>query len=476
MNTMKIALLNPSNDSQEDKRYYSFPLNLGYIASYLEEKGYKVKIIDMNILSEQKTFLLLNEFCPSVIGITVQTAMLNYSHELVKKCKEICPQSHVVMGGPHCSAEPVKTLEKNPYLDYVIYGEGEITFYELVEAIKTHTSFASIDGLAYRDSDFIQKNKPRELIETLDILPFPARHLVHPKNYFGTNVTNGYFGKDLRAIDLLTSRGCVGNCIFCAGNITFKQKIRFRSYENIVAELDSSIAKYDINHVFILDDVFTLNKELVSQLSSYFKRKKLTWSCTTRVDLVDSELLKVMKQGGCKKVNFGVESGSDTILQLNKKGITKRQITTAIENVRKARIKYIECNFIIGSHPDETVYDIYKTMDLIHQIKPDFIAVTVIEPFPGTQVYELMKEKELLYERYTIKQNQLPHLSLEYKIKHLNMKQLQSLRRMILKKYYLSVSYVWRQAKKMESFHEFFYYLKHGFSFFHTLITKINKK
>ena len=365
---MKVLLIQPNSTKHVNKEFESlqYPLNLGLIAAVLIRADHDVKLIDLNVMDSKKLLDYVMEYSPDVVGVTAMTSTITRAKEIITQIKNYNGHIITVLGGVHASALPVKTMEEIDKLDYLVFGEGEVTIVELLASLKGDIS--RVDGVVYREGTRIIKNKSRALIKDLDTIPYPPRDLVPMELYTKHHVTRGFSRENYKIIEIITSRGCPNQCIYCAGHINYGNTMRFRSYENVIGEIDACIEKYGINHVSIEDDTFTYKKELVTKLCAYFKKNNITWNCYARVNTVNYYLLKLMADSGCKKISFGVESGSEIILKKIKKHITISQVIEAITSAKKAGIRYIEISVILGSYPDETLADVKKTEDIINKI------------------------------------------------------------------------------------------------------------
>lgn len=276
---VNVLLINPPQHKSIDTKYVStqLPINLGYIAASLEQEGANVKIIDYCVekFDKERFLNVLIKFNPSIVGFTSFTPSIYSVKDISKRVKEYDEKILTLIGGIHISALPIKTLEELPSIDVGIIGEGEETIKELFKNFISKKKLSNILGTVCRLKDKIKLNSKRPLIQNLDDIPFPSRHLFDIKNYSKTHVSRGFSRKHLRIMEILTSRGCPNQCIFCAGHINYGHTLRFRSYENVISEIDMLIRDYNINHITIEDDTFTINKELVNKLCNYFKEKKI---------------------------------------------------------------------------------------------------------------------------------------------------------------------------------------------------------
>lgn len=472
---MKIVLIRPPNSRGEVSILsHTIPVNLGCLASYLMKNGYEVEIWDYE--TEQ---FIIHEFInkikissPSIIGFSCFTPTIISGHKLAKIIKENFYDIKTVIGGPHSTALPKKTLEKFPYFDFVIIGEGEETLLKFCNSIKENNIQEGILGLAYRTPNGIKEELRRPLIKNLDDLPFPNRDLLNINSLKRGHVSRGISNK-LKNTGIYTSRGCPIGCIFCAISITMGNCVRFRSVENVLLEVEECIKKYQIEHFTVEDDTFTINQERAMKIMEGFQKLGVkSWHCEgTRVNAVTLGLLKLMVKTGCQKIVFGVESGSPRILELIKKKITVEQVKNAFKWAKEAGFKYIEGDFIIGSHPSETIKDLEMTVDLIKEIKPDLISATILVPYPGTEVYNLMKEKGYIFlenwENFVML-DQLPSWRTEY----FTPEDILTLQRKVLRSFYLRPAYIARTLKKLRSLDEVKYWTNAGWDFVKWILNK----
>lgn len=378
---MRITLINPPIKKIIEEIYDkpNYPnISIAYLAGYLEKNNISCKVIDAKLerLSELEVInKCINE---DIVGISSFTHEINNSAELAKKIKLLSPNSKIVVGGPHVTALPKETIEMFPIFDFIVYGEGEETLYELIRAIEKGNNYEKVDGLVFRKNNKIIINKPRERKQNLDELAFPAWHLF-PK------------AKDY---PIITSRGCPFKCNFCMR--PHGEKVRIRSINNVIEEMQILAEKYKPNYVYIWDETFTLFKDRTRSIcNEMIKRgfhKKLKWKAETRVNCVDLEILQKMKQAGCDVVSFGIESGNPEILKNTKKGITIETAKEAVKMAKKAKLK-TEGLFILG-HPNETRKTMEDTISLAIKLNTTTVAFGIMTPYPGTEIYELAKKGE----------------------------------------------------------------------------------
>ncbi|MBR9678857.1 MAG: radical SAM protein [Nanoarchaeota archaeon] len=467
---MNVILIQPPTNKAIQENYVSLqiPINLAYIAASLEQKRANITVIDYCVqeFNKKKLITQLEQLKPKIIGFTSLTASIHLVNEISQIIKKHDKKIITILGGPHATALPKQTLEELKAIDIIVQGEGEKTIQELYTCIKTRKPLKTIKGIVFRRNKKIITNPKRKLIHDINKIVFPARHYFNEREYKRNHVSRGFSRKHLRIAEIITSRGCPGKCIFCAGHVNYGNRIRFRSFENIKQEIYELKQKYKINHITIEDDTFTINHELVKKIGKYLKQNNITWNCNTRVNTVNLELLQHMQKCGCKKVVFGVESGSEKILKIIRKGITLTQIRNAFKWAKQAKIRYVEGTFILGNHPQETVKDIEETKKLIFELMPDFLCLTIMCPFPGTPVYEIMQKQKLLprkpdWSKFTFINNQPSYKKLE----HVNSQTLIRIQNQTLKKYYTSPKYVIQQIRKIRKPYEIMYFSKLAIEF-----------
>lgn len=368
------------------------PLGLAYIAAVLEQNGYKVTIIDANAekLSEEEVLCRIMQAKPALVGLTAVTPTIHICYSIAKKIKKETPSIITVIGGVHATSLPKETLNECIDFDFLIRGEGEFTFIELVDALNQNKALESIKGLAYRENGKIIINDKREVVLDLDIFPFPSRHLL-PNKLYRTIDSN-------RMTCIIAMRGCAASCIYCAVEEVAGKKLRRRSPSNVIKEIESCFSNYGTRFIAFLDDTFTFDKIWVHKFCDEFTETRfhryVKWSCLTRVDNVDLGLLKHMKQAGCVRVEFGIESGSQEILDLLKKGITVSQIKKAFSMAKEVGLSTL--GFAMLNAPGETIETIMETKKIIMDLDPDFLQLSFATPYPGTELFEICERDNLL--------------------------------------------------------------------------------
>lgn len=363
---------------------HSPPLGLGYIASVLEKNGFNVSIVDLTF-EKDFDFLRrrLKELEPKLVGITCQTTFAEEAFEAARISKAMMPRGIVVLGGPHPTVLPEKTLEESG-ADIVVIGEGEYTFKEIAEKIKGDESFKEVKGICYTEGQTIRFSEERKLIDDLDEIPFPARHLFD-RRYL-----------EYPEITMINSRGCPFHCSFCQPTLRkiFGKKVRLRSPKNVVEEIKFVLQTYGNKTIRFHDDTFTWNKKWVKGLCDLIRKEnlKITWNCKSRVDVIDRELVKILRQTGCIRMDLGIESGSQRLLdEILNKGITIKQIKDAFKICYEEGMKTLA--FIMVGIPTERPKEVLDTINLIEEMKIDGLQVSIFTPFPGTKIFDFALEK-----------------------------------------------------------------------------------
>lgn len=381
-----VTLVNPTAPINAAMHMPFALLGLGYLAAVLEKNEYQVNVIDCQLLklSSEDFRSEISKRQPNIVGVTSSTLTYQSALKLVKIVKEACPDCITIAGGPHVTFWDDKALEECPELDIVVRREGEITMLEIVQKIEADKSYDDVLGTTVRKEGKIVKNPDRPYIEDLDGLPFPARHL------WPLDRLREY--EDI--LYLATSRGCVYWCEFCTTVRMHGRKYRMRSPKNVVDELEFLHKTYGAKKFTFCDDAFTVDQPRTEALCSEILQRglKIEWNCGTRVDMITKDLLMKMKESGCISVWFGVESGTQQVLDAMKKGITPELTIKVLGWVRELGLKPVP-NVILG-FPGETKKSAWKTIKFVEKIAPDEVGFyNVATPFPGTPMYDIVKEK-----------------------------------------------------------------------------------
>jgi len=337
----EILLIVPPTRSYTQR----LPLGLMYISSYLESKGEKNDILDFkgisNDLAYNKIKKKIIEIKPEFVGITCVVSEVNIVNDMCEFIKNNSSETIIVIGGPHASICPENFIERGIKFDYLVLGEGEITVYELIQTLKEEGNVNNVEGIAFIKAGKLVKNKPREMIHNLDELPFPAYDKVDMKYYCRPNVW-AIRPIYISSFMIFTSRGCPYNCNFCAAHAVWGRKVRFMSPERVVAHIEYVIKNFDIDALYFGDESFTVSKQRIYDIFNLLKRKniKILFGCQTRVNLLDEELLKFLKNNGCLQIDFGIESGSDRMLDIMNKQTNIEMSAKIAKICRKIKLRH----------------------------------------------------------------------------------------------------------------------------------------
>ncbi|MDD4979749.1 MAG: radical SAM protein [Candidatus Omnitrophica bacterium] len=414
----RIGFIVPNTDKQV--RYgklsklgsYLPSLGIAYISAVVEKEGYEVSIIDaeVNNYSDEEVMKEVSRLHPGVIGFQTFYNTIDSCFRLANRIKAYNKDIIIVFGGIQSTLFPEETLN-NHYVDYVVMGEGEIIFKNLLKHIYSAEEANKIKGLVYRDNNKIIKNPREENIMDLDSLPLPARHLFPMDLYRSSGNLRGK-----RNLHIMSSRGCPFSCAFCESHMTFGKTNRFHGTDRVIQELIILRDIHGADAIQFYDESFTLNKERVYNLCDQMRKRKinLPWSCFTRVNLIDLDLLKAMKAAGCYQIFFGVESGVPRLLKLINKLHTLEQVKKAFELTNRVRIQST-ASFILGL-PTETSEEASQTIAFAKEIKPTFANFLLFCPFPGTDIYDISLKNGNILEKDTSKwsnfnENQIVYLT-----------------------------------------------------------------
>jgi radical SAM superfamily enzyme YgiQ (UPF0313 family) len=360
------------------------PLGIAYIAAVLRNEGYKVSIIDANAenLSDDNIIELLKQNDTKIVAISCNYSPLHNPTITLSERIKTEFNIPIIVGGNHATAMAEKILSSSYAIDYIVLGEGERTVLNLVKALENNTPLNQILGVAFREDGKVCRTPDAPLIEDLDQIPDPAYDLLPMKKY------NRY--------NIITSRGCPFKCTYCASNIVFRRRVRYRSPIRVLDEIEFLIKKFGLKHFWFSDDTFTTNTNYtISLLDEMQKRSlKITWSCLTRIDVVKRETLEKMKKSGCSYISYGIESGNQHILDEIGKNITTKEILEALNLTHDVGIP--QYGFFIVGFPGETRNSIMDDFKLIMESKLDGAAFNILIPLPGTKMMDQLVQKKLI--------------------------------------------------------------------------------
>jgi len=363
---MKIVFIQPKGCSFAEGHLWE-PVSFGYLISYAKEfhPDYQYKVMsagfykDTEILEECKD--------ADLVCFTATTPQMYHAKELADKIK-----TKKVFGGVHPTISTKDAFAAGA--DIVVQGEGEIAFRKILDSLSRGKSPKKI----YKEP----------FIENLDSLPFPDRKAIHQEKYLQITERND----GMKIASITSSRGCPHQCTFCTSRAIWGGKTRFRSAINIIMELSQLISEWNIDFLKFNDDTFTLDRKRVIEFCEMKKgyQMDVPWACNARVNTLDEELLQIMKDAGCVELWLGVESGSERILKVLKKGITKDQVRKVFKAAKKVGIR-TRGYFMIGNET-ETLAEIQETINFVQELDPDIVGISINTPFPGSERWKTMED------------------------------------------------------------------------------------
>ena len=378
----KILFIYPNLMRQE---YLS--LGIGYLSSYLKEYGHKAELMDYTFGGSINDCIRKTEQTnPDMIGFSLRSGELSFSLRIAEKLKEEF-DIPILFGGVHPTVAPEETIMQDN-VDMICIGEGELALLELLDKIENKVD-CKIRNFWFKSGNKIIRNPVRPLIPDLDTIPFPDRELFDFEKYL--KVRGG-------AVDILATRGCPFDCSYCINHVFHKlykgeNPVRTRSVGNILDEISLLASEYDVTCLNFQDDTFTVNRNWVREFSrKYSKEFAIPFTCNARAETLTREICDLLKNAGCMSLHIGVESGSEQLRRkVLKRGLTNRQLVDAFENAKNAGLNTYSFNMV--GVPFERRKDMLATIELNRRIRPDFLQVSIFQPYPGTELYDLCKEK-----------------------------------------------------------------------------------
>jgi anaerobic magnesium-protoporphyrin IX monomethyl ester cyclase len=365
-------------------------IGLAYLSACLKRAGHEAAVIDSSVekLSLEELFKRAVAFSPDVVGMPLFTYKVPGAMKIARRVKEIVPGVIIVVGGAHVTALPKRTMRDCAEFDFAVLGEGEETLLELVGAIDNNAAgLQEIKGLIQRDGDEIVRSANRGVIKNLDALPFPAWELFPIDKYHPM-----YSNRKFLELPVSSSRGCTGRCSFCFR--LSRGFTRGRLPSNVIDELIYDIEKFGAESVMFVDEAFTSDKERAHRLCDLMVEAgipgKLRWICQTRINMLDRDILRCMKEAGCTHISCGMESGSQEILDKNRKGINLESAREAIVWAKEAGLE-VDTNYILGL-PYETNKAMSETRTFSLTTRADYASYFIFVPYPGTTAMKLARD------------------------------------------------------------------------------------
>jgi len=446
----KILLVNPTIDKEQKYGKLasmlltaSVPFSLVFLGTYLKSHNYEVRVYDEQFgpLTSDGLQKLIDDFKPGIIGFTCTTASIARAHEVAADIKQITPEIKILLGNIHPTVLPEECL-KDENIDLVVRGEGELTVIEYLEAIKNAGSLNKINGISYRENGGFNHTPNREYVKDLDQFPQVDWKLL-------TEQSNGEYNIEW----ILTSRGCPYKCIFCSARSVSGYSYRMNSPQRVIDELDVLVNDFGKKFISFADDNFVVKKsrtrEICKKIIERGYNKDLRWLCQTRVDAVDEEMLDLMREAGCEYISFGIETGTQRLLDLIRKSVKLERITKAVEMAHKAGIK-TRGSFMLGL-PTETTEDSLATINYALTLPLDIAKFNLAVPYPGTELLEYAIKDGLQVTDDWSRINTAAGLSdtqAFYIPKGRTMEELARLQKKAHTKFYLRPKQIWRILKR----------------------------
>ena len=394
---MRVLFVNPSQEKVYGKKMKPAypPLGLLYVGSVLKREGHEIKLVDIDIedISPDRFNNILEKFSPDVVGVTCTTPTVNDALKWAGAVKRHNENIQVILGGVHPTIAP-EEVAGHADVDIVVIGEAEETVKELFRQLSSsYIDLRGVKGISYKSGGRVVTNEPRPFIDDLDSIPFPDRGLLaRPGAYLPPDAIK------LPVASIMTSRGCPGGCTFCCTKNIFSKRFRARSVKNIMEEINQLVKNEKVKEIHIIDDVFTLDKKRTLEFCGEVKKQGLELDFQfingLRADFVDEDILKALKSIGVKTVGYGVETGNEEILKNIKKNIPLGITRKAFRLSKK--LGFETWAFLIFGLPGETELTIRQTIDFTKELNPDFAKFLILKPYPGSEVFEQLKKKNLI--------------------------------------------------------------------------------
>lgn len=445
-----------------------YPDWLAYDTAVLERANYEVKFVDYiaNKKGHQGLYEDAKAYKADLMVMELTTPSYFNDFEVARKCKELGTKK-VVFVGPHCTVFPEQTLrDSKGSVDFVAIGEHDYTILDIVKALESNQDMANVPGIAFMDGGTFVQTAKRPFVENLDELPFMAWHQLDVNQYHNHTYAFPY-------IDMISGRGCPNKCTFCLWPQTMTgQRYRFRSAENVFEEMMYHAEHLPIKEIFFEDDTLTANKTRLRKLCELLinSPRKIMWSCNSRCDMNDFELLCLMKKAGCRMLLIGPESGNQEILNNVNKNLTIEQIRDFVDKAKRAGLTTHSC-WVFGL-PGETKETIQQTIDFCMELNTHTIQASSAMPQVGTDMYYWAVKNNYLaadsWEQYAADGEQIPVM----KYPHLSQTDLNDAVNTILKKFYYRPSKIWQLFfKSLSNWSILQSYIRGGIKFTTYLLT-----
>ncbi|MFN7954603.1 MAG: radical SAM protein [bacterium] len=372
-------------------------IGLGYLATALRSAGHEVEVGDLEFddaRGKPRTVARrVRDLAPDWVGVKVFDHTVGRGRSYLAEARAAKPDIHTAAGGPHPSGFRARTLESLPEADFAIAGEAERAFPELIAAVRDGGDLGAIPGLVRRTPEGVVVGH-QDFPEDLDALGLPAWDLLHPREHVELQMREPWLDRPIPYVPIITTRGCPFPCTFCAAPVTTGKKLRHHSVAFVVDEIEHLRDVYGIETFSIADDAFTNDRRYVDAFCEEIIRRRIRvrWDASSngiRADTVDEKLARLLDAAGCEKVAFGIESGSERIVQAMGKRFAPDDVERALGILRRESKIRTEGFFIIG-YPDERLSDAWQTLKLLSRIDLDTAWLFGFSPHVGTKVSEML--------------------------------------------------------------------------------------
>lgn len=388
---MKVLLINPPHETAPAQRALENlmpPLNLMYLASYLQKAGHELRLLDLYAepLPEAEALEKIKDFGPALAGFATYPGSMDEVYSLAKKLKASAPAVHITLGGLYASYLPEVCLSLCP-ADSVVVGEGEATLAELASALGKGQDLPAVAGLCYRKDGGPVRTAFRPIAEDIGALPWPAYELI---NFDAYRLPPTRAVRHGRVSSILSARGCNYNCSFCSHHYGYNCRVRLRTPEDVTEEMRHVVEKYGVTEFRFEDCTFTADAKRVKAICALIVEKKLpvVWNCDVRADTASDGIFEAMKAAGCRRVFLGVETGSQELLGTlsANKDIRLDQVRNAVKLAKKHGLR-MNCSFVLGL-PGETRETARETFKFALELDPDYAMFSILAPVVGSMLFE----------------------------------------------------------------------------------------
>lgn len=456
---MKILFIIPSVDKiKQWGRWHrgagnnSFNYGIACLSGFLIEKGIDVSLIDCQFLESMEEGLPeeIKRQKPDLIGISCFTPTYSDAIYTANLCRKIAPDVKIVLGGAHPSLYPEDTLKENASVDFVVFGEGEYTLYELISSIQSgEKDFSDIKGLGYRLNGSIVINGKRGFINELDDLPIPA-YDIFPLAKYKIQITSY---KRLPTYTMVASRGCPYSCTFCQVKQFLGIRMRYKSPHKLIEEIKFLKENFNARGIMFQDSTFTFDWNWVKEFCGLMISEKMdmTWMCFTRADRVNEEILSLMKKAGCYGMSYGVESANQKSLDLLKKNVKVEKIVESVELSLKMGF-FVTTTYIMGI-PGEDEADVRNTINLANKLATHIAHFYLPIPYPESEMFFQCKEDGgirpvLKWEDFNMFDDEHP----VYVNPRIGARRMKELKKFAVRKYYTNPKVIIRNLKTINSY------------------------